>query len=340
MQKLIKPPALQVGDTIGIMAAAGPVEPQLLEKGVGELQRIGYRVVLGEGVLARRGYFAGEHAQRAEAFLALLGNPEIKAIFSARGGYGSNYVVEYLSSPAVFRRLKRLPPRIVMGYSDISSLLLFLHQRLGWVTFQGPMVAKDFAQGENACNRAVFDAVLSNSASGAAIHSDGCSLRQGIAEGKLLGGCLSLLVATLGTPEEIETRGGILLLEDIAEQPYRIDRLLFQLRRAGKLRGVKAVVFGEMVGSGQSASAADSLRDVILEALHGLAVPVVFGMRFGHTTGGCLTLPIGVRARLSARDKVTLKLLEPAVSARWVQASRPVQGQARTPVTTRRRTTR
>ena len=337
MKNLIKSPALQVGNTIGIIAPAGPVKPDLLDKGVQELRRIGYRVVLRDGVLSRRGYFAGEHTRRAESLLGYLDDPEIKAIFCARGGYGSNYVVESLSSPAVFRRLKRLPPRIVMGYSDNSSLLLFLQQRLGWVTFQGPMITKDFAEGETAYNRAVFEQVLSSSTSGTTIHSDAFSLRGGVAKGKLLGGCLSLLVATLGTPEEIDTRGAILLLEDIDEKPYRIDRMLFQLRRAGKLRGVKAVIFGEMVGCRQTLSPADELREVIQDALHGLDVPVVFGMRFGHTGGGCLTLPLGVRAQLSARgDQVSLTLLESAVAP----ASSLLMGPGKPRRHTKRRPTR
>jgi muramoyltetrapeptide carboxypeptidase len=324
----IKPPALRRGDTIGVMAPAGSVKPDLLEKGAAELRRIGYRVILDQGVLAQRGLFAGEHRERVGALLALLENPEIKAIFCARGGYGSNYVIEHLSSAPVLRRLKRLPPRIVMGYSDVTTLLLFFRQKLGWVTFQGPMLTKDFAEGEAGYDRAVFERVLSDSASGSTIESDASILRQGTTEGRLLGGCLSLLVATLGTPDEMDARGAILLLEDIDEPSYRIDRMLFHLRRAGKFRGVKALVFGEMVGCGRSSPSSD-LRDVILEALAGWDVPVVFGLRFGHTTGGCLTLPLGVRARLVAREKVKLSLLEPAVSTSLKEPKRISQAHRR-----------
>ncbi len=267
----------------------------------------------------------------------MLEDPEIHAVFCTRGGYGSNYVVEYFSSPAVLRRLKRLPPRIVMGLSDVTTLLLFLHRKLGWVTFQGPMLS-GFADGETRYDRAVMEQVLSNASSGTTIASDAASWREGIAEGRLLGGCLSLLVTTLGTPDEIDTRGAILLIEDIDEKPYRVDRMLFHLRKAGKFRGVKAFLFGEMVGCGKPP--ADELRDVILEALDGLNVPVVFGLRFGHTTGGCLTLPLGVRARLVAGEKVELILLESAVSATRVEASRPIAGQAGLSVPTRRSTKR
>ena len=313
MKALKKPPALRRGDTVGVIAPSSPVKPEVLAKGVEELRSIGYNVVVAEGVLSKKRFFAGEHAARSSAFLRFLETPEIRAIFCTRGGYGSNYVVENLSAPAVFARLQSLPPRIVMGLSDVTTLLLFLRQRLGWVTFQGPMIS-GFADGETRYNRVVLESVLSNSASGTIIESDATVLRAGTAQGRLTGGCLSLVVATLGTRDEIDTRGAILLLEDIDEKPFRVDRMLFHLKRAGKFRGVKAVAFGEMVGCGRT-SPAEELRGVIEDSLAGLGVPLIFGLRFGHTTGGCLTLPLGVDARLEARERVRLKLLEPAVSA-------------------------
>ncbi len=324
MKLLRKPPALQKGDTIGVLAPASPVRREMLERGTRELERIGYRVAFGKGVLERRGFFAGGHKQRAESFLALLENPRVKAVFCARGGYGSNYVAEVLSSRPLLRRLQRQAPKIVMGYSDLTSLLLFLNQRLGWVTFQGPMVAIDFAAGKSAYDRAVLEQVLSGAHSGYSLELDARSLRPGVAVGRLLGGCLPMLTATLGTPQEIDTRGTILLIEDIDEKPFRVDRMLFQLRQAGKFRHVRGIVFGQMPGcgpwTGRAATARErsktngALRDVIAEALRGLPVPIVFGLRFGHTTGKCLTLPMGTRARLSAGKKVRLTLLEPAVA--------------------------
>lgn len=313
MKVLKKPPALHRGDTIGVFAPSSPVTSEVLAKGVEELRSIGYKVEVAEGALSKKHFYAGEHAARAAAFLRFLEDPEIKAIFCTRGGYGSNYVVEHLSSPAVFARLKRLPPRIVMGLSDVTTLLLFLRQRLGWVTFQGPMIS-GFADGKNRYERAVMERVLSNSTSGCTIESDATVLRAGTAQGRLTGGCLSLLAATLGTPGEIDTRGSILLLEDIDEKPYRVDRMLFHLKHAGKFRGVRGIAFGEMVGCAKS-SPVEELRGLIEDAFGELGIPLIFGLRFGHTTGGCLTLPLGVEARLEARKAVRLKLLEPAVSA-------------------------
>ena len=315
MKRLRKPPALRRGDIIGVIAPASPVERELLERGMREIEGIGYRVQVSEMILARRSFFAGRHAQRADALMGYLEDPSIRAVLCARGGYGTNYVVEQLSTRPILNRLKRLPPKIIMGYSDVTTLLHFFHQTLGWTAFQGPMVTRELAGGEVFYNRSVMEQVLGSLAANIAMESSGWSLRTGIAEGRLVGGCIPMLTATLGTSQEIDTRGSLLLLEDIDEKPFRIDRMLFQLRRAGKFRGVRGVIFGEMPGCGGGTTAEEGLREIILEALEDLDVPIVFGLPFGHSRQGCLTMPIGVRAQLSAGEKVTLTLLEPAVSS-------------------------
>ena len=308
-----KPTALKRGDAIAIVAPSSPVEPARLREGIRELEAIGYRVICDQQVLARQGFYAGEHSARTDAFLKYLEDPSIRAILCARGGYGSNYIVEQFSSRALVNRLRRLPPKIVMGYSDITTLLLFLNQTLGWVSFQGPMLTKDFSAGETGYNRSVLEQLLGNFSRGLSIANDAQTWRPGVAEGRLTGGCLSIVTASLGTPSEIDTKGAILLLEDVDEKPFRLDRMLFHLRRAGKLRGIKAVIFGEMPGCGLAASPAEALHEVILDAFAGQDIPIAFGLRFGHNTGHCLTLPLGVRARLDAGDQVKLTLLEPAV---------------------------
>ncbi|HWP84717.1 MAG TPA: LD-carboxypeptidase [Terriglobia bacterium] len=296
------------------MAPASPVDPARLREGIRELEAIGYRVVFDQQILARNGYFAGEHADRAQALLRYLEDASIRAVFCARGGYGSNYVVEqFASSRQILSRLQRLTPKIVMGYSDITSLHVFLTQTLGWVSFQGPMLTKDFSAGETGYDRLVMEHVLGNPVRGLTLETDAVSWQPGTAEGRLAGGCLSILAATLGTPQEIDTKGSILLLEDVDEKPFRLDRMLFQLRRAGKFKDIQAVIFGEMPGCGFSATAAESLHDVVMDAFAGLRIPIVFGMRFGHNTGHCLTLPLGIKARLEAAERVKLTTLEPAV---------------------------
>ena len=289
-----KPRALRPGDCIGVIAPGSPVAAEALRTGVAELERLGYRVRFREDIFAADGYLAGGHDRRATELLDLLRDPEVRALFFARGGYGSNYVLERLAGAA-------LPePKIVMGYSDATALLSFLWQRHGWVTFHGPMVATDFAQGPARYHLPSLTHAL---AGDAGEWLAGCAdqvLRPGVVEGTLLGGCLSLLVATLGTPREVDWQDAVLFLEDVGEAPYRLDRMLFHLREAGKLDGVRGILFGEMkdCGSGD------------LRALDGLDMPIARGFPSGHTTGANGCLPFGVRARL---DHGRLTILEKAV---------------------------
>jgi muramoyltetrapeptide carboxypeptidase len=308
-----KPVALRRGDAIGLVAPASPVDRRRLEEGIRELEAIGYRVICHPQTYARQEFYAGPHADRVQALLAQLEDPGIRAIFCARGGYGSNYVVEQLAERHNLARLQKLQPKIVMGYSDITTLLSFLYNSLGWVTFQGPMLTKDLATGETGYERTMMEKILSDVARGFTLSSDAVALKQGVATGTLVGGCMSLLVASLGTPQEIEITDAILLLEDVDEKPYRIDRMLFQLRRAGKFRSIKAVIFGEMPGCTLGAPPAEALHNIIMQAFDGMDIPIVFGMRFGHNSGHCITLPLGIRAKLAAGPSVILTTLEPAV---------------------------
>jgi muramoyltetrapeptide carboxypeptidase len=308
-----KPYALRKGDLIGIVAPASPISHRRLEEGTRELEAIGFRVAVHPHVFQHDSFYAGSHPTRLAALLEYLEAPEIRAIFCNRGGYGSDYVVEQMMAPTLFHKLQRMTPKIVVGYSDLTSLLLFLNQSLGWVSFQGPLVSKDIAGGEMGYDHPLMEQVLSGTKQGATVENSALTLRPGIAEGRLTGGCLSMMVHTLGTPREIDTAGSILLIEDVNEKPYRIDRMLFHLRRAGKFSRIKAVVFGQMPGCTLGDSPVVALREVIFEAFEGLQIPVVFGMPFGHNTGRCLTLPLGVKARLSAGNRVQFKLLEPAV---------------------------
>lgn len=329
-----KPIALKRGDAIGLVAPASPVDRRRLDEGIRELEAIGYRVICHPQTFARQEFYAGPHADRVQALLAQLEDPGIRAIFCARGGYGSNYVVEQLAERHTLARLQKLAPKIVMGYSDITTLLSFLHNSLGWVTFQGPMLTKDLAAGETGYDRIMMEKVLADVTRGYTLQSDAIALRQGTATGTLMGGCMSLLVATLGTPQEIHTAGAILLLEDVDEKPYRIDRMLFQLRRAGKFKDIKAVIFGEMPGCTLGPPPSEVLHNIIMQAFDGMDIPIVFGMRFGHNSGHCLTMPLGIRARLEAGPNVVLHTIEPAVrpsEKKARPASRPAARSAAKP---------
>jgi len=307
-----KPKALREGDTIAVVAPASPVGRERLEAGAAELRRLGYRVRYRDDITAADTFFAGAHSRRAAEFLDALHDPEVAAVFCARGGYGCNYLIEHLAA-------RGLPaePKIVLGYSDITSLLAWLTQHAGWVTFHGPMVAppgeSDFAAGPAGYDVHSFRQAMTCTAEWSTGGGGARPLRTGTAEGVLFGGCLPMLAATLGTAREVDTAGTILLLEDIAAKPFQVDRMLFHLREAGKFERVRGIVFGEMPDCVQRPDQGYSLGDVVLRALDGVNVPIVFGFRSGHTSGGNITLPLGVRARLTAGEGVTLEMLEQSV---------------------------
>jgi muramoyltetrapeptide carboxypeptidase len=306
-----KPPALRLGDTVGIVAPASNVKPGDLEAGCEGLKRAGYRPFYFDSILDHDLYFAGSAERRARELEEMFAREDVRAMVCARGGYGANYLLPLLDLEKI-----KSNPKIFVGYSDQTALLTYFADAAGLVTFHGPMVAKDWAQ-EGGVDLASWQAVLTGTAGwelnlGAGSGASG--LVEGTAEGVLYGGCLSILAASLGTPYEIETAGTILFLEDVAEKPYRIDRMLMQLKLAGKLDEVRGIIFGEMRDCVQTANQEYTLEEVVLRIVGSLGVPVAYGVRSGHVTAGNVTLPIGVRAGLTVRDgQVSLRILEAAV---------------------------
>jgi muramoyltetrapeptide carboxypeptidase len=309
----VKPPALRTGDTIGIVAPASNIKRDGLEAGCEALRRTGYRPFYFESILEQDLYFAGSVERRVRELEDMFARDEVRAIICARGGYGANYLL-----PALDLKKIMAHPKIFVGYSDLTCLLTYFADAAGLVTFHGPMAAKDWAH-EDGVDMTSWQAALSGS-SAWEVDLNGCpaatGLVDGAAEGILYGGCLSILVALLGTPYEIETEGKILFLEDVAAKPFQIDRMLMQLKLAGKLAGVRGIVFGEMNDCVQTANQGYTLEEVVLRVVGDLGIPVAYGVRSGHVIAGNITLPIGVRAALSVRgSKVSLKILEAAVTA-------------------------
>ncbi|HXM68956.1 MAG TPA: LD-carboxypeptidase [Candidatus Acidoferrum sp.] len=316
----IKPPALRPGDVVGIVAPASNVKRDELEAGCEALRRAGYRPFYFDSILEQDLYFAGSVQRRARELEDMFSREEVHAIICARGGYGSNYLLE-----AVDWNKIKAHPKIFVGYSDLTALLTHLHDVFGLITFHGPMVAKDWAH-ENGVDLASWQGALSGASAwepNLGAGSGAIGLVDGSAEGILYGGCLSILVASLGTPYEIHTEGTILFLEDVAAKPYQIDRMLMQLKLGGKLNAVRGIVFGEMRDCFQTANQGYTLEQIVLRIVGELGLPVAFGVRSGHVTTGNITLPIGVRAELSVEGKqVRLRILEAAVAAVSV-SSRP-----------------
>src|SRR5580693_6992815 len=262
----IKPPALRLGSTVGIVAPASNIK-----------------------------------------------RDDVEAIICARGGYGANYLLEALALEKI-----KTHPKIFVGYSDVTTLLTYFFDKSGLVTFHGPMVAKDWLH-QDGVDLASWQSALAGTAAwepSLDADSGAKGLVDGAAEGILYGGCLSILVASLGTPYEIKTAGTILFLEDLAAKPFQIDRMLVQLKLAGKLDEVRGIVFGEMRDCMQNANQGYALEEVVLRVVGKLGVPVAYGVRSGHVTSRNITLPIGVRAGLTVNGaEVNLKILESAVTA-------------------------
>ncbi len=307
--QLVKPPALRPGDTIGIVAPASNIQQSDLEAGCAALARAGYRTFYFESILERHLYFAGSEARRARELEQMFERDDIRAILCARGGYGANYLLPHLDLAKIKAHLK-----IFIGYSDITTLLTHFLDLAEFVVFHGPMAAKDWAH-ENAVDLNSWQSALSDSAPwDVPLNPEVVALAEGEAEGMLYGGCLSILVASLGTPYAIKTAGTILFLEDVAAKPFQIDRMLMQLKLGGHLDSVRGIVFGEMLDCFQNATQDYTLQEVVQRIVGDLGVPVAFGLKSGHVTSGNITLPFGVKAKLSVRGtQVALKIAESAV---------------------------
>src|SRR5579875_1176625 len=298
----IRPAALRPGDTVGIIAPASGFRRDDLEAGCAELRRLGYQPFYLPSIFERQLYFAGPAERRVHELHEMFSRPEVKAILCARGGYGCNYLL-----PQLDLELVRANPKIFAGCSDVTTLLTDLCDAAGLVTFHAPMVAGDLAR-PGGFEQASWRAALSSGEPyGREFSAEEVEpLAEGTAEGVLYGGCLSLLCASLGTPYEIRTQGTILFLEDRAERPYRIDRMLMQLKMAGKFDGVRGIIFGEMIDCDEPATLGYTARQVAMRILGELGVPMAFGLKSGHVSRGSITLPLGVPARLAVGKTVSL----------------------------------
>lgn len=301
---MIRPRRLAAGDRVALVSPASPVEDERIERAIARCRRLGFEPVPGGAVRRRVGYLAGDDAERAADLQRALDDARIAAIWPLRGGYGVMRILPWLDFSALVER-----PKAVIGFSDNTALHLALRKR-GLVSFHGPHAgAAEFPEAAEAS----FRRTLCEAApAGRVPCPDGAAepLRGGRAEGALAGGNLALLAATCGTPCQLDARGAILVIEDVAEPVYRIDRMLTQLAQAGVARGIAGVAFGRFTRIPRQEHDRP-LRDVLLEWVRMLDVPAVAGLPIGHIDA-CCTLPLGVRARLDA-DAGTLDVLEPAV---------------------------
>jgi muramoyltetrapeptide carboxypeptidase len=306
-----KPKALASGARLGVFAPASPAPPADMIAGLTELKRLGFQVVANQDTKAE-GYFAGSSLERVGGFQAAVNSDQVEGLIALRGGYGSNYLLDYKLEKSLET------PKCMIGFSDVTSLQIYLWQKCGWVTFYGPMVAAGLNSGPGVTKGYDENSLLqaiSRTEAGWKLRLRGEPMLTGKAIGRVLGGCMTLLEASIGTPWELDTRDSILVLEDRAMKPYQVDRVLMHLKQSGKFEGVRGIVLGEFPECEPSGAGAPTVREVCARILRLLGVPLVFGAPVGHTPRPMLTIPLGIKARLDADDEGTLEFLEPAVVA-------------------------
>ncbi|MEU9442728.1 LD-carboxypeptidase [Streptomyces sp. NPDC048304] len=306
MKQLTRPARLAPGARVAVVAPSGPVPEERLQAGLDVLRGWDLDPVVAPHVLDRHaefGYLAGRDADRAVDFQNAWCDPSVDAVLCARGGYGAQRMADLLDWDA----MRAAGPKVFVGFSDITVLHEAFAARLGLATLHGPMAAGiDFLK--NAAAQEHLRATLFAPETVRTITSGGTALVPGRARGVTLGGCLSLLAAELGTPHaRASAAGGLLCLEDVGEETYRLDRYLTQLLRAGWFQGVRGV----LLGSWEECSAYAEVRPMLADRLGALGVPVAEGFGFGHCAGA-LTIPFGVAAELDA-GAGTLTLDEPAL---------------------------
>jgi muramoyltetrapeptide carboxypeptidase len=293
---------------VAIVAPASPFRIEELQQGVDELARLGFEAVYDESIFARDGFLAGSAAVRVKAIHDAWGDPSVSAIIGVRGGYGSAQLLPLLDTALMTSAAK-----LFIGYSDLTALLC-LHLAHGLTCLHGPMVEGRLARGPDGYHRASLLKAVSAAPAGEIRPETLRVLHEGDAAGPLVGGTLTQLVSLLGTPWSFEVpEGAVLFLEDVAERPYRIHRMLTQLAQSGSLARASAIVFGEFPGCDEPGGD-PSIQSVLHDFTRGFAGPVLFGLPSGHTAGPAWTLPLGVRARVVAGASPALVVEEPAVS--------------------------
>ena len=285
---------------LAVVAPASNADPEKVLRGVERLRALGHTVTLMPHALDQTWpYFAAAPEQRLADLHGAFADTEVDAVICIRGGYGSNYLLEGLDLDLLQRNTKPF-----IGYSDHTAIATWMLDRAGVPVLHGPMVAADFSRGDGV-DLVSFASALGGHAYRLGNESGLRALRPGSARGDLYGGCLSLLVASLGTPFAAQTEGKLLFLEDLGEKPYQIDRMLRQLRLAGKFEGVNGIVFGEMLDCASPGAPADLIERVILTVLDWFPGPIAYGLRSGHVSRSNVTLPFGLKAELVLDGQMT-----------------------------------
>jgi muramoyltetrapeptide carboxypeptidase len=306
---LFKPHAVPADAAVAIVSPASTPQADRVERGLAALRTLGYAPRAAEHTLTRGPlYFAGTPRMRLSDLHHAFADDSVRAIFSTRGGYGSNYLLDGLDLDLIAESAKPF-----MGYSDLTAVQLWLLDQIQLPAFHGPMLSADFAR-EDGVDLPSLRAALCGEPYKVSASEGLRTLHPGRARGTLYGGCLSILVSLLGTPFEPQTEGKLLFLEDVGAKPYQVDRMVWQLRQAGKLEGVTGIVFGEMLDCVSPGAPPELLDEVILRCLEDFRGPIAIGLRSGHVSRCNVTLTFGVEAELTVRQDAELHMLEAAVT--------------------------
>ena len=306
----LAPVVQRTGVGVSVISPASFAKTERVDRGIERLRTLGFAPHLGTNT-QKRGplFFAGTSEERLADLHSAFADPESAIVACVRGGYGSNYLLNGLDLSLIKRH-----PKPFFAYSDLTGIQLHLLDRLGLPVFHGPMVAADFAL-EDGVHLASFQSALAGKPYSVGASEGLRTLKTGSASGTLYGGCLSILVALLGTLWEPPTEGKLLFLEDTGAKPYQIDRMLWQLRASGKFDHIRGIVFGEMLECSSLGASPTLLDDVILQAFRDTDIPIAIGLRSGHVSRQNVTLTFGVQAELQATSAPELHLLQPAVAA-------------------------
>jgi muramoyltetrapeptide carboxypeptidase len=307
---MVKPRALARGDRLALVAPASAFKREQFDRGIDELRRLGFDPVYQPAVLAQHLYLAGSPSLRADDIHAAWRDAGVAGLVGVRGGYGSAQVLPFLNREELARS-----PKAFVGYSDLTAMLTFLTIHCGMVAFHGPTVAGRLSRGGEGYDAASFlNALTRREPLGELTGDSLTTIREGEREGVLLGGTLTQLVASLGTPFAFDPPPGyVLFLDEVGERPYRLDRMVTQLQQSGVLSKAAAIVIGELPNCDEPAGGRITARIVMEELFRDFPGPVVIGFPSGHTSGPALTLPLGVRARVIGGPRPRLVIEESAV---------------------------
>jgi len=309
---LIKPKALKFGDTLGLVAPASFTSKEKVDKSIEIVKQMGFKVKIGKSLYERYGYLSGKDEIRAKDINEMFEDKEVDGIICLRGGYGTPRILDLLDYNIIKNN-----PKVFIGYSDITALHIVFNQICNLITFHGPMVSSDIIGNfQDFSKESLFKAIMNTEAIGLIknpVDEEIVKINGGIVEGDIIGGNLSLIADTIGTPYEIDTKGKILFIEEVSEEPYSIDRMLNQLRLSGKLEDAIGIIFGDFNNCEPKGHYEDSLslEEVINDHIKPLNKPIIYNLQAGHCNP-IITLPFGVKARLDG-DSGEVNILESAV---------------------------